>query len=478
MSTKADKASTLQNDDIINSSDTENNATQTTRNTLRKVGRPVEVLQDTIAIPTCDNDLYRSAFMLGRMDSCHMILLKGCDVSIVDGHADDDEIFISKGIYMRYDRTHANLIVRNHGKERYIEKEEDLDPYRDDDYDKVDLRLLRIIYTHLVGSIQTQIKNKVFNEDKVDDFEFSIYVRHLIANMGYSQYSEELLKHTLDTYKHMVGLVADVEYPIICPVLRYAFNNDGTLTVSSPYFNWVIALMYTSALNNPIPQSNKAKSDYSQGNIVKPTHSYLLKSCIASEASSRIIDLVCAMVSLIERAGIDPHVKLSTLIDESPALKQALDKCSNKEKTAQYNNTLQRALSGALRLLLDPKVSTVVETYGKPKNDIKPISIEKTQKSGSTEFILNAEYKGLHVEISRDGSDKRDITSNIDVFIRNRDSLKNKDIITGKILPTHTNVNSTVLYFPNKGKNTKGSGKATRKPRGKSSGNGKKVSSK
>jgi len=48
-----------------------------------------------------------------------MILLKGCDVSIVDGHADDDDIFISKSIYMRYDRTHANLIVRNHGKERY-----------------------------------------------------------------------------------------------------------------------------------------------------------------------------------------------------------------------------------------------------------------------------------------------------------------------------------------------------------------------
>ena len=79
-----------------------------------------------------------------------------------------------------------------------------------------------------------------------------------------------------------------------------------------------------------------------------PSHTYLVKSSIMKERNKRAVEIVCAIVTLIEQAGDNvPNIKFQTLVDRCPSLKNTLDAASPTNR----NTILRRTFTKAWELL-------------------------------------------------------------------------------------------------------------------------------
>ena len=156
----------------------------------------------------------------------------------------------------------------------------------------------------------------------------------------------------------------------ILPVLAYIGSdaNKNTITFASPYITRIVKDIYEASIKKnkkgePLLKKNGEPQMY-------PAYSYLIDMSIVKERNKKAVEIVCAVVALIEQAGNNiPHIRTMTIIERCPLLFRSLHGQTNGNK----NNLLKRAFAKAWDLLLKKTyLSSVYKNIQLPDPKDKP----------------------------------------------------------------------------------------------------------
>ncbi|MCQ2417713.1 MAG: hypothetical protein MJ071_07875 [Oscillospiraceae bacterium] len=209
-----------------------------------------------------------------------------------------------------------------------------------DSVNQVDLGLLRIFYSIILTRFEGS------NHTEVEDIT-TLYVPDLAECMGLQRnINKNGIQRIIDIVKsfhNIVGVMHGTRNgkpsQSLFPVLNFEGYDDkhNTISFSSPYMNMVIKTVYKLSIRK------KPNGEVKTNKKGEPTriasHSYLIKSSIASERNKAAVENVVLIVQLIEQCGNrTPHIAAKTLIKRNPLLEQRLNQ---KNKTTVLKRTFE-----------------------------------------------------------------------------------------------------------------------------------------
>lgn len=133
------------------------------------------------------------------------------------------------------------------------------------------------------------------------------------------------------------------------PVLNFegydAKNN--TISFFSPYLIYIVKEIYSASIQRD--KKGQPKLNRNNQAILEPSHSFILKSSIASERNKAAVENVMIIVKVIVQTGNRgvPHIKASTIIERNEILKWRLSKDNHPSRL------LSRVFSKTWELLRD-----------------------------------------------------------------------------------------------------------------------------
>lgn len=237
--------------------------------------------------------------------------------------------------------------------------------------------LYSVIFTHfendIISKTPDEIQRMVSNPDYLNR-GVDIYMPDFIRMMGFTQNTSDTFIENIVKQIAVFGIVLGAYTPkgghaSYYPVLQmHRYNGDkNILTVSSPWINALIARSIGSSIKldkHGMPEVTKAGKA-----VMLPSHSYMIKSSIESQKNKRAIEIVVAIVTVIETAGDGtPHITYKELLNRCPELLTAYQLSDDANKS----NVLRRAFAGANEMLV--KHTYLFQTY-------KNLQIPKMQPS-------------------------------------------------------------------------------------------------
>ncbi len=257
------------------------------------------------------------------------------------------------------------------------------------DVKRLDIPLLLIMHTVWWGKFEQTGFTEAPSQIKM-------YIPDLIRLMGVkanqNKFNREVVIRNIEAFHKTIGCVrecyGDKTYETRFPVLIYREfdQRKNVLTVESPYLEYVVKKIYEESKD--ISSKEKGTKKAARKEKLMPTHSYLVKSSIASERSKMAVANVINIVTLIERAGgHGAHIKASTLVARNPLLETTL---METKATGNRNNILRRVFVKTWELL-----QTQTLLFDKYKNVQIPNIIPTYQTLSST--VLTFRHDGKEV---------------------------------------------------------------------------------
>lgn len=239
----------------------------------------------------------------------------------------------------------------------------------DDGISAIDIPQLLALYSVVWKDLETQKQELIAtgSETKYIGHTIKMYLPDFLRMLGkppnlrQDDFADVIAK--LQSYSSVIGIIEDrmgsqvsrSAYPVM---VFHGYNGgENTIYFASPYINMLIiknlrASMKRDKHDNPMLSKNMQQ-------IFLPNHSYLIKPEIAKERNKRAVEIIRAVVVLIEQAGAHtPHINAKTLVDRCPELKQSVEKATS---TSDKNKILKRAFEGAWKLL--PKCTELRTHY-------------------------------------------------------------------------------------------------------------------
>jgi len=225
----------------------------------------------------------------------------------------------------------------------------------------LDLMTLRALYSVILQDFYDTTKGpeKVVAQDNGPQYlshNIKIYLTDFLRMLGYNpNVSKDGLAFAVNkimSYNRILGVMRESQentrhYPVMQSVVHS--DKDNTIQFSSPYINKLIIAILQASIRTDKKGNPKLKTNGEAD--LRPSHSYLVKSSIAKERNKRAAEIVCVIVTLIEQTGNGiPHIKMQTIIDRCPDLKNALDAAAT---SSDRGKIVRRAFSKALKLLRD-----------------------------------------------------------------------------------------------------------------------------
>ena len=315
-----------------------------------------ELVELTEVIPIITNSAFQFAMTLNPDEKAHLQLLKLEENEELDFK--DGKLYFKKIPASKVD------LVKLYTREGIS---------------SLDLQTLRYLYGIILKNIQRDLP-KMTKESELTSYAVKIYVPDLMRLLGLkANTSKDMVEYLINkiySYHNILGIMEvhalgrtfHNEYPVM---LYYGYDEKtNTIYFSSPYMNKIIKeVLGASVLRDKFGNPRLSKKGVP---LLAPSHSYLIKSSLASEKNKRAAEIVSIVVTVIEQAGKNiPHIKAQTIIDRHPDLQMALEKATPADK----NKILKRAFSAAWKFL--DKHTTLKETYRNIKLD-QPIPTYKT----------------------------------------------------------------------------------------------------
>ena len=224
--------------------------------------------------------------------------------------------------------------------------------------EKVDLPLLRLFYAIILGVFEQR-------ERKFTTQEIRIYLPDLARLLGKSHSLNraeigELVSKAMQ-FQTIYGIIKDPEYPhrmgSALPLLLWMGydSKDNTISFASPYLTTLIERVYgvprlPTGHPRAVQDTGTARGAPPAPKLPALTNSYLVKSTIVKEKNKRAVEVVIAVVTIIEKSGPygSPHVKAAKLINMIPQLQRSL---AALQTTKNRNQLLKRTFTKAWELL-------------------------------------------------------------------------------------------------------------------------------
>lgn len=305
--------------DSTNKTDTVTNRSITGYRTKNKAGNTTKIPD---RMPVITNHEYQNAMTLNKNNTAYLQLL-----------SDKSRLKFKKDILLfnELPTTSADL------QELYTE----------DGIEKVNFCLLMAIYSIILQR---------FSESQPENYKTEI------ITVYYPEFAKKTGKSTHITYKdieeciknmkllgNMVGIIGNgTKSSDILPVLACIGNDadKNTISFASPYITRIVNDIYGASIKrNKKGEPLLKKNGEPQ---MCPAYSYLIDMSIVKEKNKKAVEIVCAVVALIEQAGNNiPHIRIRTIIERCPLLSRSLYGQSSGNK----NNFLKRAFAKAWDLL-------------------------------------------------------------------------------------------------------------------------------
>lgn len=301
-----------------------------------------KVAELNVVIPIITNGEFQYAMTMNPDKKAHMQLLK---------LEDNEELEFKEGklYFKKIPASKADLVKL----------------YTKEGISTLDLHTLRYLYGIILRNIQRDLPDMT-KEDEITSYTVKIYVPDLMRMLGLKENASkamtEAIVDKIYRYHNILGLMEEhamgrtfhSEYPVM---LYHGYDDKNNVVYfSSPYMNKIIKeVLGASVLKDKFGKPKLSKKGIP---LLAPSHSYLIKSSLASEKNKRAAEIVSIVVTVIEQAGNNtPHISAQTIINRHPDLQMALKKASPANK----NNILRRAFSAAWKFL--DKHTTLRETY-------------------------------------------------------------------------------------------------------------------
>lgn len=264
----------------------------------------------------------------------------------------------------------------------------------------LDTITLRGLYSAILKDVEEQASPEAIEDMLRDpnyiDHRVTFYAPDLLEKMGYERrrISKDLvddLVKKLMGYSNIIGVMREYglnkPYNTLLPVMQFRGHREITNSISfaSPYLNLLVLQVLRSAFK---PNSGRVKRKRDGKPFTVAVNSYRVKSSIMSERNRRAVEIVCALVPLIDRSGSGrPNISYRKLIQRCPDLRNALDSSAT---TANKNTILRRAFTKAWELLRtqtcltekykDNQLPTVIPTISMLNCTLKNAEERKSEK--------------------------------------------------------------------------------------------------
>lgn len=227
--------------------------------------------------------------------------------------------------------------------------------------------LYSIIFAHfedqIVNQTPDEIQRMVSNPDYLNR-GVDIYMPDFVRMMGYERNASDDFIDRIVKQIACFGIVLGVYKPqgrhaSYYPVLQmHRYDGESNiLTIGSPWINTIIARSIGASIKTD--KTGKPEITKTGKAVMLPSHSYMIKSSIESEKNKRAIEIVVAIVTVIETAGDNgtPHITYKELLNRCPDLNRAYQLSDDANKS----NVLRRAFAGANEMLV--KHTYLFQTY-------------------------------------------------------------------------------------------------------------------
>lgn len=277
----------------------------------------------------------------------------------------------------------------------------DLNDIRDTEITKLDLPTLRFLYSVILQDLVSSFNDGVLTEDNVVNHKITIRIPELMKEMGMQPNANRqhvnALVDKIRSYQNMVGVMYkpagrgkyfEDKYAVLVWISHK--ESENTITFEAPYLNVLAYRIMDSSIRRDGRGSIQRKKNGQPK--LSASHSYLIKTTIASEKNKQAVEVVYIICNLIENAGSRPgtvpNIKPSTILKEHPQLQQALDQI---EDASHKNRLLRTTFSRAWELLHE---QTWLETYYPGIKIPTTIPTMSTLDTIVFEFPHNGKVKG------------------------------------------------------------------------------------
>lgn len=239
----------------------------------------------------------------------------------------------------------------------------DLEPYYDNQTETIsmlDIPMLRALYTILADEVGKEAGRKSIEEINawINDPQYTmhsvrIYLPAFLKAIGResncSKNDIDFAIKKITSYSNVMGIETTPRGPGYFPLMIFGgyHPEDNTIQFASPYLNRLVITLFNARIKTEPLGRSKLKRNGKP--FMLPTHSYMVKTSIIKERNKRAVEIVCAVVTVIEQAGRGiPHIKGRTLVNRVPDLKNAIETAAS---CSDQNKILRRAFKKAWELL-------------------------------------------------------------------------------------------------------------------------------
>ena len=220
--------------------------------------------------------------------------------------------------------------------------------YTEDGIEKINFPLLMAVYGIILQRFSECQQKEGYKTEVI-----TIYYPELAKKAGKSlhitQNDMEGCAKNMKLMGKLVGIIDNgTKNGDILPVLAYIGNDadKNTISFASPYITRIVKDIYAASIRRDRKGESLLKKNGEPQTYA--VYSYLIDMGIVKEKNKKAVEIVCAVVALIEQAGKKlPHIKAETIIERCPLLSRSLQGQSNGNK----NNLLKRAFTKAWELL-------------------------------------------------------------------------------------------------------------------------------
>ena len=205
----------------------------------------------------------------------------------------------------------------------------------------IDIPLLTMYYSIILAKFQERIKqgldfgtaNNMITRIYVPDFIRCLET--LSKDSGTNEEKISAIMRKTSAFHNIIGIHYVTRNGKIhrsyFPVMNFEGYDYETNTISffSPYLNYIVQKIYSASIRRDKKGNPRIKRNGQP--MLYPSHSFLVKSSIASERNKTAVENVFIIIQLIEQAGDKgiPHIKAKTIIERNEVLKMRLQNSSN-----------------------------------------------------------------------------------------------------------------------------------------------------
>lgn len=239
-------------------------------------------------------------------------------------------------------------------------EEIDLANIRDTDISKLDLPTLRVLYSIVLHSLIEKINKSIMGEEEILNHKVSLKIPELMRSLGMQPNANrqhvDALINKIRSYQNMIGIIYvpglrgkmyEDRYAVLVWISDRVSKN--IITFEAPYLNALACHIIQDSIRYDKTGAMECKKNGQPK--LEVSHSYLMKSTIASEKNKRAVEVVKIICDVIEQTGSSgkvPHISAREIINRHPQLQYALD---NIKDPANKNRLLKSTLKKAWELL-------------------------------------------------------------------------------------------------------------------------------